>query len=124
MDKDQSNSPRLLMALALAALLAGCGGGETDTGSTSPGSSTFTSSAGNSSSGSCSYPDLITSTERSKANGCGPQGSANFAAADSALQSVISACQVGEKAKADAYYSSTYTQRVAYARNVYSTVCR
>ena len=125
MHQAQTFSPRLFIALALAALLAGCGGGETSTGSTSPSSAGFTSSAGNSSSGSCSYPDLLTSTEKSKANACGPQASTTFAMADSGLQSVISTCQRGDKATADAYYASTYTQSmVTQARRVLSTVCR
>jgi hypothetical protein len=115
---------RCLTALALGTLLAACGGGEDIGGGTSSSSPTFTSSAGNSSSGSCYYADLISDSERAKANACGPQGSSNFAAADSGLQSVISACKVGEVAKADAYYAGTYKKMVTYARDVYSTVCR
>ena len=124
MHQAQTFSPRLFIALALAALLAGCGGGETSTGSTSPNSAGFTSSAGNSSSGSCSYEDLATSTEKAKANACGPQASTAFAVADSGLRSVISACQDGKKAIADAYYASTYNEMVAHARRVLGTVCR
>jgi hypothetical protein len=110
---------RLAIALAVGVALAACGGGETE-----PSNPTFTTSAGNSSSGACSYTDLVSSSERSKANACGPQGSSNFAAADSALQSVIAACQQGQKATADEYYATTYKRMVTYARDVYATVCR
>lgn len=99
------------------ALLSGCGG---ESGDDSPRSSSGTSSS--SSGGSCNYPDKITASERAQANACGIQVSGNYAQADSGLAQVIAACQMGEKAKADAYYAGTYTDMVNYARKVSATL--
>ncbi len=106
--------PRLALAAAIGALaLSGCGGGDSDNDS----SPTASSGSSSSSSGAaCNYPDKITASERAQANACGIQVSANYGQADSALASVIAACQKGEKAKADAYYAGTYTDMVNYAR--------
>jgi hypothetical protein len=100
-----------LALLAAGSLLAACGGGD-DSPSSSGGSSSSASGA------SCNYADKVTSSERQQANQCGIQVSGNYAQADSGLASVISACQAGEKATADAYYAGTYTQMVSYARSV------
>ncbi|MEX8501203.1 hypothetical protein [Leptothrix ochracea] len=99
-------------ALALAAILSGCGGGA-DSG---------LGGGGSSSAGGCSYTDMISSSERTQANSCGIQVSGNFAQADSMLQSVIATCQAGNKAQADSYYNSTYQQAVSYARSVSSAL--
>jgi hypothetical protein len=105
--------------LVTLATIAGCGGGSSSTTSSSGSgtSSGSSSSSSSSSGGSCSYADKITASERSTANSCGIQVSGAYAQADNGLASVIAACQQGQKATADAYYASTYTQMVAYARS-------
>lgn len=110
-NQPKTNQPTFqFMAAVIAALaLAGCGGGSNSTSSSS--SSTGSSSA------SCDYDDLISSSERSQANACGIQVSANYAQADFMLESVIAACQKGEITTANNYYNSTYRQAVNYARS-------
>lgn len=128
---------RCFIVLTLCSfLLAACGSIESDSGSGSSsvassgsgsgsgsggggsggGGSGGGGSGGSSGSGSCSYKDLVTSTDRTNAQGCGTQGTPFIAQIDSMLQSVIAACQKGEKATADAYYTSTYQK--AYSSNI------
>jgi hypothetical protein len=112
------SAPFTIPALLLASLLAACGGGETD-------SPSFNSSAGGSSTSaaSCGYTDLISSGDRSRARSCDPQAAFNIDAADSALSSAIAACQQGQKATADAYYTNTYTKQANYAKQVLALEC-
>lgn len=111
------NIPTILLAVLAGFLLSACEGGDSE-----PSRPPSSSSSSSSSSGGCNYDDKISATERNAANKCGIQVSGNYAQADSGLQSVIAACQRGEKAKADAYYSSTYMQMVTYARDVAKTL--
>lgn len=104
-----------LASAATLALLSACGGGSIDDSYSNYSSSSSTSSAAG---GNCNYSDKISASERSQASQCGIQVSGNYAQADSGLASVIAACQAGQKAKADAYYTSTYQQMVDYARSV------
>lgn len=106
----------ILFALITVTVLGACGGGDSDSSSPSTSSSSGSD---------CNYKDQISASERDAANACGIQVSGNYAQADSGLQSVVAACQKGEKAKADAYYTSTYAQMVSYARSVADTLsCR
>lgn len=104
----------ILCTAAAAFFLGGCGGGDSES---SGSSSSPTSSTSSSSGGACNYADKISASERARANACGVQVSALYAQADSLLKEVIATCQQGQKASADAYYSSTYTQSVNYARS-------
>lgn len=76
-----------------------------------------------SSSGSCSsYKDIVSSSEQSRANGCGIQVSSHFAQADSALSAAIASCQQGDTSAADQYYSN-YEKGVKLGRQVMDTLC-
>jgi hypothetical protein len=113
-----------IYALALGASILGltaCGGASSS-GSSSGSSGSSASSSSSASGSGCNYADKITASERSQASACGIQVSGNYAQADSGLASVISACQAGQKATADAYYAGTYQQMVTYARSVSATL--
>jgi len=106
-----------LLAVPFVLALAACGGGDS---SSSTGSSGGGSSPGGSSSSgaNCNYPDKVTASERAQANACGIQVSGAYGAADARLQQIIQACQLGQKAAADADYAGPYTKLVQYARDV------
>lgn len=107
-----------LLAVCVLLALSACGGGTTS-GSSSSGSASGGSSSGG---GSCNYADKVTASERSQANACGIQVSAAYGAADARLQQIIQACQLGQKAAADADYAGPYTQLVQYARDTAKTL--
>lgn len=128
MSKKISTNARAIAATASLIFtlgLAGCGGGDSGSSSSSSGGSSGSSGSGGntSSSSACSYTDLITSSERAKANSCGIQVSGSFGMADSHLQQVIAACKVGEKSKADAHYNDVYKKAVKYAKDVAALEC-
>lgn len=105
--------PQSLLAVGVLLVLSACGGG-----SSSGSSSSGASSGGSSSSGaSCNYADKVTASERSQANACGIQVSGAYGAADARLQQIIQACQLGQKAAADADYAGPYTRLVEFARD-------
>lgn len=101
-------------AMAACTLLSACGGTGSEDSDTGMGSA----SSGGGTSASCQYNKIITDTQRKRAYACGIQVSSSFAQVDSAYDSVIAACKVGEKAKADAYYNTTYQKMVSYALDV------
>lgn len=118
----------LIQALVLgaaASLLAACGGGGSGSdlfGDSSSSSGGSTGGGGGSSSGGggtlagCgSYTDIVTSSEREQANACGIQVSSLYGAATAYLADAVAACQRGDTASADQYYSN-YKQSVAVAR--------
>jgi hypothetical protein len=98
----KSFDARILLCTLAVAALSGCGGGSTssDSGSGSGGLGGSSSSGG----GSCNYTDLVSASERTQANACGIQVSANYAAAQSSLESAIALCQRGNKTDADTTY--------------------
>lgn len=104
-----------LSTIFLVLALSGCGGGESSSGASSGGSSSGgSSSAGGSS---CNYTDLVTTKERTESNACGIQVSGAYGAADARLQQIIQACQLGQKAAANADYDGPYTKLVQFARD-------
>lgn len=95
-------------SVVMVMLINGCsGGGE--------GEDDYQSSSGSALQTSCNYPDLIGATTRAQANSCGTQVSTQIAAVDMRLSTIIKACQMGYKSKADIDYNSTYKTAVAEA---------
>ncbi|MGX9773493.1 hypothetical protein ACWYXN_08270 [Janthinobacterium aestuarii] len=112
----QAHPTTFAVTLLGCLMLSACGGGGSDDTSSSSGSTSAGGTSGTSAN--CQYSNLISDAERKQASACGIQVSGNYAQADSGYDSVIAACKLGEKAKADAYYSGTYQKMVDYARSV------
>ena len=106
---------RLSTSAAALALLAACGGGDSSSSIGSAGGGA--TGSGGSTNGGCNYPDKITASERQQANSCGIQVSGAYGTADARLQQIIQACQLGQKAAADADYAGPYTKLVNFARD-------
>jgi hypothetical protein len=101
--------------VGLMASLAACGGGDSSSSVGSGGGSSTGSGGG--ANGGCNYPDKITAAERQQSNACGIQVSGAYGAADARLQQIIQACQLGQKAAADADYAGPYAKLVQFARD-------
>ena len=103
------------LSLLIGLLLAGCGGGLSD--------STSDSSGGDSSTNCSKYVDLVPASEIQAVNACGTQVALHYQNAEQQRRSALASCQQGDISSADIYYDN-YNTALNIARATYENLCQ